>query len=91
MDGGKVVKESLKRYADFNRVAMQPAMKEINEKTDISLAFREVKRPGTKIVASLVFTVRQKEASTPKLKSFEIPVTPQFELFQGAAPGHGSL
>jgi Initiator Replication protein len=36
--GGKVLKESLKRYADFNRVAVQPAMKEINEKTDISLA-----------------------------------------------------
>jgi plasmid replication initiation protein len=83
--GGKVVKESLKRYADFNRVAIQPAMKEINEKTDISLAFRQVKRPGTKIVASLIFTVRQKEVSTPKLKSFEIPVTPQFRLFQGAA------
>jgi plasmid replication initiation protein len=84
--GGKVVKESLKRYADFNRVAVQPAMKEINEKTDISLAFREIKRPGTKIVASLVFTVRQKEASTAKLKSFAIPVTSQFELFQGAGP-----
>jgi plasmid replication initiation protein len=81
--GGKVVKESLKRYADFNRVAVQPAMKEINDKTDISLAFREIKRPGTKIVASLVFTVRQKEASTSKLKGFEIPVTSQFELFQG--------
>jgi plasmid replication initiation protein len=80
---GKVVKESLKRYADFNRVAVQPAMKEINEKTDISLAFREVKRPGTKIVASLIFTVRQKEASTPRLKTFEIPVASQFELFRG--------
>jgi plasmid replication initiation protein len=80
---GKIVKESLKRYADFNRVAIQPAIKEINEKTDISLAFREVKRPGTKIVASLVFTVRQKEASSPSLKGFEIRVGPQFELFQG--------
>ena len=80
---GKIVKESLKRYADFNRVALQPAMKEINEKTDISLAFREVKRPGTKIVAAIVFTVRQKEPSTPKLKGFEIPMPSQFELFQG--------
>jgi plasmid replication initiation protein len=81
--GGKIVKESLRRYADFNRVAVRPAIKEINEKTDISLAFREIKRPGTKIVASLVFTVRQKEASSPGLKGFEIPVEPQFELFQG--------
>jgi plasmid replication initiation protein len=81
---GKVVKESLKRYADFNRVAVRPAMKEINEKTDICLAFREVKRPGTKIVASLVFSVRQKEA-TPKLKTHEIPVASQFDLFRGSA------
>jgi hypothetical protein len=82
---GKIVKESLKRYADFNRVAIQPAIKEINEKTDISLAFRQVKRPGTKIVVSLVFTVRQKEASTPSLKNFAIPVSPQFELFDDSA------
>jgi hypothetical protein len=83
---GKIVKESLRRYADFNRVALQPAMKEINEKTDISLAFREVKRPGTKIVAAIVFTVRQKEPSTPKLKGFEISMPSQFELFQGRRP-----
>ena len=78
------MKESLRRYADFNRVAVRPAMKEINEKTDISLVFREVKRPGTKIVASLVFTVRQKEASAAKLKPFEIPFASQVELFRGA-------
>jgi plasmid replication initiation protein len=84
---GNVVKESLKRYADFKRVALQPAMKEINEKTDISLAFRETKQPGTKIVASLIFTVRQKEASGPKLKPFEIPAASQFELFGGAEKG----
>jgi plasmid replication initiation protein len=83
---GKIVKESLKRYADFHRVAVQPAMKEINEKTDIWLAFKEVKRPGTKIVASLIFTVRQKESSTAKLKSFEIPVSSQFELFSASSP-----
>ena len=84
---GNVVKESLKRYADFKRVALQPAMKEINEKTDISLAFRETKQPGTKIVASLIFTVRQKEASGPKLKPFEIPTASQFELFRGGEKG----
>jgi len=83
---GQVVKESLKRYADFNRVAVRPAIKEVNEKTDIFLAFREVKRPGTKIVASLAFTVRQKEPSNPGLRGFEIPVGPQFELFDATAP-----
>src|SRR6516164_5313912 len=82
---GQIVKESLKRYADFNRVAVRPAIKEVNSKTDISLAFREVKRPGTKIVASLIFTVRQKEPSSASLKGFEIPVASQFELFEPGA------
>jgi plasmid replication initiation protein len=84
--GGKVVKESLKRYADLNRVAIQPAMREINDKTDISIAFREIKRPGTKIVASLVFTVRAKDPSAPQLKGMAIPLRSQFELFDADAP-----
>jgi plasmid replication initiation protein len=75
---GKVVKESLKRYADFKRVALKPALKEVNEKTDISLAFKELKQPGTKIVQSLVFTVRQKEV--PATGGLEFPAESQFEL-----------
>ena len=75
---GKVVKESLKRYADFKRVALKPALKEVNEKTDISLAFKELKQPGTKIVQSLVFTVRQKEVPAPG--GLEFPAESQFEL-----------
>jgi len=78
---GKVVKESLKRYADFKRVALKPALKEVNEKTDISLAFKELKQPGTKIVQSLVFTVRQKEV--PAVGGLEFPAESQFELSFG--------
>src|SRR6516164_2121216 len=78
---GKVVKESLKRYADFKRVALKPALKEVNEKTDISLAFKELKQPGTKIVQSLVFTVRQKEV--PAAGGLEFPAESQFELSFG--------
>jgi plasmid replication initiation protein len=78
---GKVVKESLKRYADFKRVALKPALKEVNEKTDISLAFKELKQPGTKIVQSLVFTVRQKEV--PVVGGLEFPAESQFELSFG--------
>jgi plasmid replication initiation protein len=75
---GRVQKETLKRYADFNRVALKPAKEEINKKTDISLSFREVKQPGTKIVSALVFSVRRNEAQA--LRGFEIPQDPQFEL-----------
>jgi plasmid replication initiation protein len=75
---GRVQKETLKRYADFNRVALKPAREEVNKKTDISLSFREVKQPGTKIVSALVFSVRRNEAQA--LRGFELPQDPQFEL-----------
>ena len=75
---GRIQKETLKRYADFNRVALKPAKEEINKNTDISLSFREVKRPGTKIVTALVFSVRRNEGQA--LRGFEFPQDPQFEL-----------
>ncbi|MGA8655906.1 MAG: replication initiation protein [Chthoniobacterales bacterium] len=77
---GKILKESLKRYADFKRVALKPALKEVNDKTDIFLAFKELKQPGTKIVQALVFTVRQKEAPAPEVRGLEFPAESQFEL-----------
>jgi len=77
---GHVVKESLKRYADFKRVALKPALKEINEKTDIILVFKELKQPGTKIVIALVFSVRQKEIPLPSNTAFHFRDDPQFEL-----------
>jgi plasmid replication initiation protein len=80
---GKVVKESLKRYADFKRVALKPALKEVNDKTDIFLAFKELKQPGTKIVQALVFTVRQKEVPAPDMGGLEFPAESQFELSFG--------
>ena len=77
---GHVVKESLKRYADFKRVALKPALREINEKTDITLVFKELKQPGTKIVIALVFSVRQKEIPLPSNTAFHFRDDPQFEL-----------
>jgi hypothetical protein len=70
----------LKRYADFKRVALKPALKEINEKTDITLVFKELKQPGTKIVIALVFSVRQKEIPLPSNTAFHFRDDPQFEL-----------
>jgi plasmid replication initiation protein len=72
---GKVVRESLKPYGDFKRVARGPAVKEINAKTDLTLAFQEVKRPGTKTVASVVFRIMLKEGAeaSPAPLPAEIP------------------
>jgi hypothetical protein len=61
---GNVLRESLNRYADFKRVALMPAIKEINAKTDLLISFKELKRPGTKIVEQLVFSTHYKEASS---------------------------
>ena len=64
VDGeGKVIKESLKPYGDFKRVALGPAVKEINAKTDLTLAFQEVKKPGTKTVAAVVYRIVLKEGA----------------------------
>src|SRR4029077_9621582 len=77
---GHVVRESLKRYADFKRVALKPALKEINEKTDITLAFKELSQPRTKIVIALVFSVPQKKIPPASNTAFHFPVDRQFEL-----------
>jgi plasmid replication initiation protein len=76
---GVVVKESLRRYADFKRVAFKPAQTEINQKTDINLIFKEIKQPGSKIVAELLITIRQKE-NAPANTAFKIPLGSQIEL-----------
>src|SRR6516164_2055603 len=58
-----VTKESLKRYNDFKKVALQPAVREINKKTDIFISFQEVKRPGTKIICAIIFGIAIKEGA----------------------------
>jgi hypothetical protein len=58
-----VTKESLKRYNDFKKVALQPAVREINKKTDILITFQEIKRPGTKIICAIIFGIAIKEGA----------------------------
>jgi plasmid replication initiation protein len=83
IDGeGKVTKESLKPYGDFKRVALGPAVKEVNAKTDLTLAFQEVKKPGTKTVASVVFRIVLKEGAEalPAPLPAEMPAQIQVQL-----------
>jgi plasmid replication initiation protein len=60
---GMVTKESLKRYNDFKKVALRPAVREINKKTDIFITFQEIKRPGTKIICAIIFGLAIKEGA----------------------------
>jgi plasmid replication initiation protein len=80
---GQVLRESLNRYADFKRVALLPAVKEINAKTDLLVTFKELKRPGTKIVEQLLFSLQYKEACT-EIEALPLKPDPQIAMnFEG--------
>jgi hypothetical protein len=69
---------TLGEYADFKRRAIQPAIDEINKKTDLSLGFRELKRPGSKAIDRLVFSI--KSEPVPALEVLQPPPPPQLEF-----------
>ena len=72
-------KTALGNYADFKRRAVQPAVDEINTKSDIFLSFAEVKAKGSKAVESLDFTIAPRVNPTG-IETLALPVTPQMEL-----------
>ena len=77
------VKAALANYADFKRRAVQPAVAEINAKTDVFLGFTEVKAQGSKAVEALVITVAPRAgagAGDVVIETLKLPVPPQLEL-----------
>jgi plasmid replication initiation protein len=77
---GVIIKESLKRYNDFKKVALQPAVNEINKKTDIIIAFHELKQPGTKIICAIIFSITMKEGAEPVLIEAQFRAQPELPL-----------
>jgi len=77
---GVITKESLKRYNDFKKVALQPAVHEINKKTDIMIAFHEIKQPGTKIICAIIFSITMKEGAEPVLIEAQFRAQPELPL-----------
>jgi plasmid replication initiation protein len=55
---GQGTKLNLGAYADFKRRAINPAVGEINEKTDLIVSYRELKAKGSKAVERLAFLIR---------------------------------
>ena len=55
---GHGTKMNLGAYADFKRRAINPAVAEINEKTDLTVSYRELKAKGSKAVERLAFAIR---------------------------------
>jgi plasmid replication initiation protein len=82
---GAITKESLKRYNDFKKVALQPAVREINKKTDIVITFHELRKPGTKIICTIVFSIGMKEGAEPAFLEAEYRAQPELPLENDAA------
>ena len=61
--------KSYQRYADFNRKVLKPAIAEINELTDLSVTYQEIKE-GRKVVR-LLFKVKKKRTSRKKKSLLE--------------------
>ncbi len=66
-------------YADFKRRAVQPAVDEINEKSDLRVSFSEIKVKGSKAVESLSFLVIPK-GDADDLDLVSPPLASQLEL-----------
>jgi hypothetical protein len=70
--------DALTEYADFKRRAIRPAISEINEKSDLYIAFKEMRRPGSKAIEKLLMTITRK--ATPKVEIVAPALSPQFEF-----------
>jgi plasmid replication initiation protein len=77
---GVITKESLRRYNDFKKVALQPAVREINQKTDIVITFQEIKQPGTKIICAIIFCIGMKEGAEPAFLESQFRFQPELPL-----------
>ncbi|MCP3764688.1 replication initiation protein [Domibacillus sp. A3M-37] len=62
-------KNGYQMYSDFKRKVIVPSMKEINEKTDISFDFKEIK-DGRKVI-SLRFFIQSKNVENQEIVSIE--------------------
>jgi plasmid replication initiation protein len=74
---GNISKTFLALYKDFKKRALLPAVKEINQKTDISVSFIENKKG--KAVDSLTFTIGENSKAS-ELETVTLAPEPQLEL-----------
>lgn len=77
---GRVRKELLPRYANFHQSALRPAVKEINEMTDVRLSYVEQKTPGTKRVEALLFRIGASSSAVGLLAPMPQEMTAQSEF-----------
>ena len=77
---GNAVKERLTAFGEMKKWSLVPALAQINKSSDISVGMRENKVPGSKRVASVVFTILANPAYVPD------PTVPRLPGVRVAAP-----
>ena len=68
---GQVVSERLPKYGDMKKWALLPALAELKRASDVLVKFREIKRPGTKAVESLEFSIFDNPDYIPSVSIFK--------------------
>ena len=81
VDGrGNIVKVNLAEYKHFKSRALVRSINEINEKTDLSLSFREEKFARSKAVLAITFEIQDNPNNLHKLRRLRLPERAQMEL-----------
>ena len=77
---GNVIADALAPYKNFKARAIQPAVDELNEHSDLSVVFYEVRAKGIKTVAALRFDLRPNLKNSGKYdvtSAEDIPIGPE--------------
>lgn len=77
---GRIVRENLSAYKHFKSKALQPAIEEINAKTDLIVTYKEEKAKGSKAVRALTFAIRENLENVDALRPVTLPARAQMEL-----------
>jgi plasmid replication initiation protein len=77
---GRVKKESFPNTANSTKWALRPAVKEINDMTDLRLSYVEQKTPGTKRVEALLFRITPSSRAERLLAPLPQDMTAQKEF-----------
>jgi Initiator Replication protein len=77
---GRIVRENLSAYKHFKSKALQPAIDEINAKTDLIVTYNEEKVKGSKAVRALTFAIRENLENIDALRPVTLPARAQMEL-----------
>jgi plasmid replication initiation protein len=88
---GKIVRINLEQYKHFKSRAIAPAVKEINQETDLHVSYTETKFPRSKAVQSITFTIHKNLDNLDKLRPVTLPDRPQLEFPLRATKGEPTL